>query len=237
MKKYDFIDACSDIFNKFSSYAVAYLCLTAIGFVSGLLINVPILGIIMSLIISYFTIYTTLIVVYQIENDGKLDISKCINILKDNSLNPNKTIIKQIVKIFVVILLGIFAVLFIGLILLIGSIASQSEIGVALCVLSSISFIVIPLLVLLVCFGKMSVTLSFYVMDKIMNVDYYNNNKEYYKYIFLWNFVPVINFISSYGILIKYYRDVTEYQNQLKTNNEPINNEENHQENNNDNEE
>lgn len=43
------------------------------------------------------------------------------------------------------------------------------------------------------------------------NLEFYQNNLKKYRYIFLWNFVPIINIVSLYVICTIFSKDIKKY--------------------------
>jgi len=210
--KTSFFDGISYVFSHF----VEYLKLFLLGCLNSLVITmvgaVPFVGWIISIVLTILNIAFVPYGVTSIVCDVPIDFKIYNNFFNFLSVGVRKAVILQIVKIVCVCILMflLVGVMFVGSIGMLRDMYNDSTgLATILLLLSIIIFIVCLFMMV-----KMTVTLTLKIVASVYedyDMEFYRERHSYYRCMFLWFYVPILNLIALYSIATVFAIDIKNY--------------------------
>lgn len=201
-----FFDGIAFLFNQFFEYFKLFL-LTILNTIAISIIGiVPFVGWIASLVLSILTIMFIPFGVVNIVCGIKINFHIYSDFFDFLPRAFTKPIIMQLIKM---ILVGVAAVA-ICVIFFVGSFAK----GNLDMILGSLISVVPLIMIVLIMETKMTVTLNLLIVSIIYedyDIQFFHAQKNQYKCMFLWLYVPLINLIAAYVFATIFAIDVKDY--------------------------
>lgn len=203
-----FMEGVGYIFSHFLEYLKLFLLTLINSYIIGLLFIIPYLGPIIAFILGIIMIAFIPYGVTLIVCDIKVGFSIYQNFFNFLSVASIKEVVKQYLKLILVFVLIILAIAFVVGVVLYKKGDSLSSLGIVIL----LALLTIPILSIVSV--KMMTTLQLKLISTIYeddDLEFYHNEAGKYNCMFLWNFVPIINFISLYAICTVFARDIKRY--------------------------
>ncbi|WP_027089407.1 hypothetical protein [Thomasclavelia saccharogumia] len=203
-----FMEGVGYIFSNFFEYFKLFLFTIINGLIILISSKIPYFGELIVVILNILTLAFIPYGITLIVCDIKIDFSiyqKYINFL---SVGIKKEVLMQFLKL--ILILGSMIII---VAVIVGVIFNQRA---SLIETISLIFSILVLLIVLMAFMTIKIITTLYLklicsIYEDDNLEFYQNNLKKYRYIFLWNFVPIINIVSLYVICTIFSKDIKKY--------------------------
>lgn len=203
-----FMEAVVYIFSNFLEYFKLFLFTIVNGFIISIFGKIPFIGGLIALVLDIIALAFIPYGVTLSVCDLKIDFSiyqKYIDFLK---VGIKREVLKQFLKLILTLMLLVIIIALIMGMIFTRKVSSLETIYIL--------FIILILLLLLISFMVIKIITTLYLklicsIYEDDSLEFYKNEFKKYKYIFLWNFLPIINIISLYAICTVFSRDVKTY--------------------------
>lgn len=203
-----FFEATSEVFDNLGEYFKVFIAQIIVSISAGFLSIIPFVGWILTLLVGYYAMFIVPVGIYKIKCDGKVNIVDLLDETYNIATHPGKAS-RQVLKLIVVLIgltvcllcfitamaLGLvaFALTESGILVVFGSLLCMGMICIAF------SFV----------YAKLAVNLMYDILSLLLGDDelsFREQNKETFRYDFLWLFVPVINIWAEYALMYRYLK-------------------------------